>query len=501
MQEKKQKQEQEQEQEQDRRQKQKPEEKTARSGEKEKMQTGNGERSSEKNRERHIESNKMGVMPVNRLLLSMSIPMMISMLVQALYNVVDSVFVSKISETEDAFTALSLVFPVQNLMIAVGVGVGVGMNALISKSLGQKDEKRADNLAMQGLLLNFISYLVFLAAGLALPTVFMRSQADNAAIYAYGVDYFRICLTMSFGLFFELIFEKMLQATGRTVLSMIVQGTGAVLNIVLDPILIFGLFGAPRLEVAGAAYATVIGQIAAGILGFVLNVKYNKELRLKLSNLKPDLLEIKEILFIGVPSIVMASIGSVMTLAMNNILRKFSITAVAVFGAYFKLQSFVFMPVFGLNNGMIPIVAYNYGARNKKRMTDTIKYASIYAVAIMFVGIAVCQLIPGRLLEIFNASENMLSIGTTALRIISISFVFAGFCIVASSVFQALGRSVYSMLLSFGRQLVVLVPVAYLLSLTNRLELVWLAYPIAEVASVTLAALFLRRIMKKLSWD
>ena len=440
----------------------------------------------------------MGTMPVNKLLLSMSIPMMISMLVQALYNIVDSIFVSQISE--DAFTAVSLVFPIQNLMIAVGVGVGVGMNALISKSLGQQNYKRADKLAMQGLLLNLISFVIFFIVGVSMPTLFMSTQTDSKVILEYGKQYFEICLAMSFGLFLELTFEKMLQATGRTVLSMIVQGVGAVINIILDPILILGLYGAPRLEVAGAAYATVIGQTVAGLLGLVLNIKYNKELRIKLSNLAPNFLEIKDILFIGVPSILMASIGSVMTLCMNKILMRFSKTAVAVFGAYFKLQSFVFMPVFGLNNGMIPIVAYNYGARRKERMHSTIKYAVIYAVAIMLLGLLLCQVIPDKLLKIFEPSKVMLDIGTVALRIISLSFIFAGFSIVASSVFQALGKSIYSLFLSLGRQLVVLIPFAFLMSLTGKIEFVWLSFPAAEIMSVILATVFLRRLLKNLDW-
>ncbi len=458
----------------------------------------------------NVKENKMGVMPVNKLLLSMAIPMMISMLVQALYNIVDSVFVSQVSDK--GFTAVSLVFPIQNLMIAVGVGIGVGMNALISKSLGQKEQGKADKYAMQGLFLNIVSFIIFFAAGIFFPSLFMNTQTTDTVIYTYGVEYFRICLAFSGGLFLELIFEKMLQATGRTILSMIVQGTGAIINIIFDPIFIFekgekifgGAFTMPfglGLEVAGAAYATVFGQIVAGILGLILCVKYNNELNLKLKNFLPRAKYIKDILFIGVPSILMASIGSVMTLCMNWILNGFSYVHVNVFGAYFKLQSFVFMPVFGLNNGMVPIVAYNYGAKKKDRMYATIKYATIYAVAIMFVGIACCQLLPGTLLSAFNANEEMLRIGIPALRLISISFVFAGFCIVASSVFQALGKSIYSLLLSFGRQLVVLVPVAYLMSLTGNDMLVWLSYPIAEIMSVTLAAVFLRRILKKLDWN
>ncbi len=447
----------------------------------------------------NVNENKMGVMPVNKLLLSMSVPMMISMLVQALYNVIDSIFVSYISE--DAFTAVSLVFPIQNLMIAVGVGIGVGMNALISKSLGQKDQRRADSLAMQGLLLNILSFVLFFLIGIFFAETFMNSQSEDTVIITHGVSYFRVCLIFSFGLFFELIFEKMLQATGRTVLSMVVQGTGAVINIILDPILILGLFGAPRLEVMGAAIATVCGQIVAGVLGLILCIKYNKEINLSISNFAPKLSQIKDILFIGIPSVLMASIGSVMTICMNRILTGFSTTAVAVFGAYFKLQSFIFMPIFGLNNGMIPIVAYNYGARKKDRMNKTIKFATFYAVLIMFIGIALCQTIADKLLLLFNASDEMLAIGVPALRIISISFVFAGFCIVASSVFQALGSSIYSLLLSFGRQLVVLVPVAYLFSLSGNINLVWWSYPIAELMSVTLAAVFLTKVLKNLEWN
>ncbi len=460
----------------------------------------------------NVKENKMGVMPVNKLLLTMAIPMMISMLVQALYNVVDSVFVSHVSQ--NAFAAVSYVFPIQNLMIAVGVGVGVGMNALISKSLGQKDQNKADKYAMQGLLLNVISFLIFLAAGLFFASAFMKSQTNDKEILKYGIKYFRICLVYSGGLFLELIFEKMLQATGRTMLSMIVQGTGAIINIICDPIFIFekgealSFFGIRfimpvglGLDVAGAAYATVLGQTVAGILGLVLSLKYNKEINMKLKNLRPKLKYIKDILFIGVPSIIMASIGSVMTLCMNKILSGFGTLYVNVFGAYFKLQSFVFMPVFGLNNGMVPIVAYNYGARKKQRMYQAIKFATIYAVAIMFVGIACCQMIPDKLLTAFNANEEMLNIGIPALRIISLSFIFAGFCIVASSVFQALGKSIYSLLLSAGRQLVVLIPAAYFLSLTENATLVWLSFPIAEIMSVILSATFLRKILKELDWQ
>ena len=440
------------------------------------------------------QENKMGVMPVGRLLISMSVPMMISMLVQALYNVVDSVFVSRINE--NALTAVSLAFPIQNLMIAIAVGTGVGVNALLSKSLGEKNQKAANDAAENGLFLALLSAAVFLVFGLACSRVFFASQTSDAQIVQYGRDYMWVICVCGFGMFFQVMLDRLLISTGKTLYTMFTQGVGAIINIVLDPLFIFGIGPFPRLEVMGAAVATVIGQIAAMFLSLYFNLAKNHEIRLRLREFRPHAATIGRIYAVGVPSILMSSIGSVMTLAINNILMAFSSTATAVFGVYFKLQSFVFMPVFGLNNGMVPIISYNYGARNKARVKATFRYAVIYATAIMLVGLAIFQLLPNQLLNIFNASDEMLRIGDVALRVISPSFLFAGAAIVASSMFQALGNGVFSLIVSVGRQLVVLVPVAYLLSLAGRLELVWWAFPIAEIASVLLSLLFLRRIFR-----
>ena len=438
--------------------------------------------------------NKMGVMPVNRLLLSMSVPMMISMLVQALYNVVDSMFVAQLNE--NALTAVSLVFPIQNLMISVGVGTGVGINALLSRSLGEREYERANQAANHGVLLAVLSYLVFAVLGVVGAGMFMRVQTQDPQIVKYGTQYLQICCIFSFGLFLQVTFERLLQSTGKTMYTMISQSLGAIINIILDPIMIFGLFGFPRMEVAGAAAATVAGQIIASIVGFVLNKKKNTEIHLTWKGFKVSGHIIKRIYAVGVPSIVMSSIGSVMTFGMNKILIAFSSTATAVFGVYFKLQSFVFMPVFGLNNGMVPIVAYNYGARQKKRITKTIIYSACYAVGVMFVGAVIFQLFPAQLLDIFNASATMKEIGIPALRTLSICFVFAGFCIVCSSVFQALGHGVLSLWVSLVRQLCVLLPVAYVLAKVGGLHWVWWAFPIAEIFSVFMSAAFIRHVYK-----
>ena len=444
--------------------------------------------------EETVRENKMGVMPVNPLLLSMAVPMMISMLVQALYNVVDSYFVAKLSE--DALNAVSLAFPVQNLMIAVSVGTGVGINALLSRSLGQKDQNRANQTAMNGLFLAAVSCLVFTVIGLTASRLFYSVQTDIGTIVDYGTQYMTICCGMCAGLFLEVTCERLLQATGRTFYTMITQATGAVINIVLDPILIFGLLGFPRLEVAGAALATVIGQICGGLLALFFNLTRNPDIQMSPKLFRPKKTIIAGIYSVGLPSIVMQSIGSVMVFGMNQILIHFTATATAVFGVYFKLQSFIFMPVFGLNNGMVPIVAYNFGAARMDRVKRTVKLAVCTAVAIMAVGLLIFQLAPELLLSFFDASEEMNAIGSVALRIISISFLFAGFCIIAGSVCQAIGNPFYSLIVSVARQLVVLLPVAWLLSQTGRLELVWLAFPIAELMSLTLSTIFLRRTLK-----
>lgn len=443
-----------------------------------------------------MQENKMGVMPINKLIISMSLPIMISMLVQALYNIVDSVFVAMISE--NALTAVSMAFPIQNLMIAVGAGTAVGVNALLARSLGEKDYNKVNKIAENAVLLIVVSYLLFLVIGLFFAEPFFRSQTDIEEIIVYGTEYLRVCCCYSFGIFTQLMFERMLQATGKTIYTMFMQGIGAIINIILDPILIFGLCGLPAMGVTGAAAATVIGQIVAGALGIVFNLKKNHEVKIQLKGFRPSGAIIKQIYTIGVPSIIMQAIGSVMNYGMNRILISFTSTATAVFGVYFKVQSFVFMPVFGLNNGVIPIIAYNYGAGHKERVIKTIKLSVVYAVSILTFGLIVFQLIPEQLLMLFSASETMLSIGVPALRIISISFVLAGFCIACGSAFQALGKAVYSMIVSVARQLLVLLPVAYGLAQLGNVDLVWWSYPIAELMSLTMTAIFLRKIYKEM---
>ena len=440
------------------------------------------------------QKNKMGVMPIPRLLTTMALPMMFSMLVQALYNVVDSIFVSRVSE--DALTALGLAFPVQNLMIAISVGLGVGMGALLSRALGAGDRQRANQVGMNGIVMTVAASLLFLVFGLFGTHLYYTMQIDDAAVVAYGTDYLSIVSALAVASFSQVILERLLQSTGRTFYSMITQGTGAIINIILDPIMIFGLIGFPRLEAAGAAWATVIGQAGAALLALWFNLRYNPDVHLNFRAYRPSLQIMGNILAVGLPSIVMNAISSVMTFFMNQILIVFTKTATAVFGAYFKLQSFVFMPVFGLNTAMVPIIAYNYGAGNRRRIVATIRLSVIYAVGIMLVGIAVVQLFPGQLLLLFDASADMLSIGIPALRTISLCFIFAGFCVVASSVYQAMGHSVLSLLVSLIRQLFVLLPAAWLLSKTGRLEAVWLAFPIAECFSVVLCLFFLRRIWR-----
>ena len=449
--------------------------------------------------------NKMGTMPTGRLLVSMSLPMIISMLVQALYNIVDSAFVSRVSE--DALTAVSLAFPIQNLMIAIAAGTGVGINSLLSRSLGEKKQKAADRAAGNGILLGILSALIFVIFGVFFSETYFRMQfsakdfEENAAqceaIISMGTDYLKICCIFSFGIFLQIVTERLLQATGMTLYTMFTQGIGAILNIILDPILIFGYLGMPKLGVAGAAIATVFGQIIAMLLGFVFNIMKNKELHLGLSYLRPHARTIGVIYSVGLPSIIMQSISSVMTLGMNKILLMFSSTAVSVFGVYFKLQSFIFMPVFGLNNGMIPIIAYNYGARKKQRILATTRLSVFIAIGIMTAGLMVFQLLPRQLLAIFEASEDMIKIGVPALRIISLSFLFAGYCIIITSVFQALGNGVNSLIISVARQIVVILPAAYLFAKLFGLDAVWFALPLAELVSVTLSTLFLRRIYRE----
>ncbi len=442
-----------------------------------------------------IRENKMGTMPIPKLLITMALPMIASMLVQALYNIVDSMFVARLNE--EALTAVSLAFPVQNLMIAVAAGTGVGINALLSKSLGEKKYDTANQIAQNGVFLALASAVLFALLGIFGSRLFFTTQTSDPLIIEYGTQYTAIVTIASIGIFMQVVFERLLQATGKTVLSMITQGVGAIINIIFDPILIFGWFGFPKLGVAGAAVATVFGQIVAGIVGIILNHRYNKEIHVSFRKFRPNGALIGNIYKIGLPSIIMQSIGSVTTFGMNNILLMFSSTAATVFGVYFKLQSFIFMPVFGLTNAMIPIIAFNYGARNKKRIYKTMKLSIALAVGIMLVGLALFQFMPETMLGLFEASEHMMKIGVRALRAISLSFVFAGYCIIVGSIFQALGNGVYSLIVSICRQLLVILPVAYIFAKLIGLDAVWYAYPIAEIASLVLSTLLLRRILNQ----
>ena len=438
------------------------------------------------------EENKMGVMPINKLLITMSLPIMISMLVQALYNIVDSMFVAQINE--DALTAVSLAFPIQNLMIAVATGTGVGINALLSRSLGEKNREQASAAANNGVFLAIMSWVAFLVIGMLFSRPFFIMQNAGDRITEYGITYMTICCSLSFGIFLQITFERILQATGRTFYSMISQLTGAIVNIILDPIFIFGLFGAPKLGVAGAAIATVFGQVSAMTLAMFFNHKINHDIDLHFRSFRPSLNIIGKIYRVGIPSIIMSSISSVMTFGMNQILLTFTKTSAAFFGVYIKLQSFVFMPIFGLNNGLVPIVSYNYGAQNRKRILKSIKLAILYALFIMFVGTLIFETIPQTLINIFSPSEEMILIGVPGLRIIASHFIIASISIVLSTVFQALNQSSFSLIISVARQLFVLLPVAYLMSKIGNINLVWLSYPIAEIVSLVLCLVFFKKI-------
>ena len=437
--------------------------------------------------------NKMGTMPIGKLLISMGLPMVLSMLVQALYNIVDSIFVARISEA--ALTAVSMAFPVQNFMISAVSGMGVGVNALLSRNLGEGNHEQANKAANNGVFLAFATMILFVLFGIFGARPFFAMQTSDPDIIAAGTVYVQICCIASVGCFGQIIFERLLQSTGLAHLSMVTQMSGAITNIILDPILIFGLLGLPALGAAGAALATVIGQILSCIIGFILNIRCNKILHLSFKY-RPDGFTIKEIYRVGLPSIAMQSIGSIMNMAMNMILMGFTSTATAVFGVYFKLQSFAAMPVIGLSNAMIPIIAFNYGARSKNRIVKTIKYCYIGAEIFLVIVTLVFLLLPQLLLQMFSASENMMAMGIPALRTMGLNFLICGICICNMSVFQALGNGMYSLIVSVCRQLLVLIPVAWLMSLTGNLELVWLSFPIAEVASLTVSLICLKRIYR-----
>jgi putative MATE family efflux protein len=439
--------------------------------------------------------NKLAEMPIRPLLYTMAVPLMLSLLIQSLYNIVDSIFVSRINEY--ALRAVSLAFPIQSLMIAVAVGTAVGINAFLSRTLGEKDFEKANIIARNGIFIAIASYIGFAVIGALISRPFFASQTEVMEVREYGVTYLTICCVAGMGIFLQTTFERLLQATGKTIYTMITQSTGAIINIILDPILIFGYFGMPRMGIAGAAVATVFGQIVAASMALWFNLKFNKELDISMKGFHPNGHLIGQIYKVGAPSIVVQAIGSLMTYGMNLILASFG-SAQTVFGIYFKLQSFVFMPVFGLNNGMVPIIAYNYGAGHKDRVIRTIKHSVAYGVGIMCVGLIVMHIFPAQLMRMFDAEESLIAIGVPALETISLSFVFAGFCIVVGSVFQALGNGVYSMIVSVARQMCVLLPVAKLLSLSGEVTLIWWAFPIAELASLLLSTHFLVRIYKKI---
>ena len=438
------------------------------------------------------QGNKMGTWPIGKLLVNMALPLVISMLVQALYNVVDSIYVSRISES--AVTALSLAFPIQNLLIGCATGVGVGVNSLLSKSLGEQNYERANRTAGNGFLLSCLFSIGFVIFGLFFARPFFATQTSVAETLDGGSMYLAIVTVGSIGIFIEILFERFLQASGNAFQSMITQATGAIINIVLDPILIFGWFGLPAMGLAGAALATVIGQWIAACLAMGLNLKHNKELKdLHRHHAKPDSQVIRSILSIGVPSIIMVGIGSVMNFGINQILQGFSETATGVFGIYFKLQSFFFMPLFGINNAVISIVAFNYGARNPDRMLKTVKTAALAGLCIMLTGLAAFQLIPEVLLSLFDPSAEFMAMAVRALRTISWCFPVAAVCIILGSTFQALGTGIYSTIVSLVRQLVMLLPAAWLLSRLGDVNLVWWAWPIAETSGLTMTVFFFLR--------
>ena len=451
---------------------------------------------SENNTKANVQTeNKMGFMPLGKLLVQMSLPMMISMFVQSLYNIVDSIFVAQISE--NALTAVSLAFPIQNLMFSVVIGTGVGINSLLSRRLGEKNFEEVDKVANNGLFLTICGVIVFMIVGFIVPRPYFESQTSNPEIVEYGVTYMRICLIACAGVFGGITFERLLMSTGKTGLSMVSQLTGTLFNLVFDPLLIFGLAGFPKMGIAGAAVATVLGQFAAMIVSFTLNIKKNKEIHLSFKGLKPEGKIIGNIYAVGVPSIIVCSIGSILVYFLNIILGAFSTTAIAVYGVYFKLQSFVFMPVFGLNNGSVPIVAYNFGARNRHRVVKTIFLSAAAACMIMLVGVFVFEVFPVPLLKLFNASDEMLFIGVKALRIIAIHFPLAAISIILGSVFQALGKGLHSMIISFVRQLIFLLPAAWLLSLSGKINNIWWAFPIAELLSLIICCILFAGVYKK----
>lgn len=458
------------------------------------------------NTEKKNVENKMGVMPVNKLIINVALPMILSMMVQACYNIVDSIFVARITDAgqegsagTSALVAVGMAFPFQMLLVAVGMGTCVGVNSLLSKALGEKDMTTVKKAANNGIFLSLLSAALFFIIGCFFAKTLIRSQGGEGLSLTYGTQYLSIVCMCSFGVFMQFIMERLLQSTGRTILSMITQMTGAIINIILDPILIFGLFGFPELKVAGAAVATVTGQIVAACAAIYLNIKKNHEVDLSMRGFKPDGQIIRKIYAVGIPTMIMQSIGSVMTYSMNKILVSLDEAAVAVFTVYFKLQSLFFMPLFGLNNGLIPILAYNYGAKKRSRMIKAIKLSMTYAFGFAAIGFILFKFIPDKLLLIFNTGDaSLITLGVPALRIIAWHYLLAWFCIVGGTVFQSLGNGIYSMIVSVARQLVVLIPTAYIFARIGGLDLIWWCFPVAELMSFAVTSFFLFRINRNI---
>lgn len=442
-----------------------------------------------------MKENKMGTMEVRRLILTMSLPIMISMLVQALYNIVDSMFVARVSEA--ALAAVSLCYPIQMIMVAVACGTGVGINALLSRYLGEKKQEKASQVAMHGLFCAICNWLVFAVIGLFFSEAFLRLFSDDVQIIMMGISYMQICTICSFGVFVQITYERIMQSTGNTIYNMVIQGVGALINIILDPIFIFGLGPVPALGTAGAAIATVIGQIVAMFLGIIITQKKIREIQLSVRGFHLDGMIMKVMYRIAIPAILMQSIMSFMTVMMNMILAPFSEMAVSVFSIYYKLQQFVFMAVLGMNNALIPILSYNYGANQMERIREGIRFALWMSCVIMAIGTVVFQLLPTQLLYLFDAKEAMLSIGIPALRTISVSFVFAGISMVLCSVFQALGSPNHSLLVTLLRQMVILLPLAYGFSSAFGLDMCWWSFPITEVLCALLSLYLLRSVQKR----
>lgn len=442
-----------------------------------------------------MKENKMGTMEVRRLILTMSLPIMISMLVQALYNIVDSMFVARVSEA--ALAAVSLCYPIQMIMVAVACGTGVGINALLSRYLGEKKREKASQVAMYGLFCAICNWLVFAVIGLFFSEAFLRLFSDDVQIIMMGISYMQICTICSFGVFVQITYERIMQSTGNTIYNMVIQGVGALINIILDPIFIFGLGPVPALGTAGAAIATVIGQIVAMFLGIIITQKKIREIQLSVRGFHLDGMIMKAMYRIAIPAILMQSIMSFMTVMMNMILAPFSEMAVSVFSIYYKLQQFVFMAVLGMNNALIPILSYNYGAHQMERIREGIRFALWMSCVIMAIGTVVFQLLPTQLLYLFDAKETLLSIGIPALRTISVSFVFAGISMVLCSVFQALGSPNHSLLVTLLRQMVILLPLAYGFSSAFGLDMCWWSFPITEVLCALLSLYLLRSVQKR----